>query len=131
MSIARLAERIEFVQSTLFEAGEVIALGNDRFLEIVEDIEHADGVICLGHVAEASAVGGAGVMVSYFTFYCRQPRCDLVDHEATIHALQAMDPSTVHDIASSVHDAILYTSMAAGLCFLPDISFFETESATL
>lgn len=93
-------------------------------MEIVEDIEHADGVIYLGRMNADGKRNGPGVIVSFFTFYVKHPTYDMVDHEATIVAIETMTAERREELSRRVHKEIQNISWAASLCFNPNVAFF-------
>jgi hypothetical protein len=115
----------EILQSAFFEPGQVIAMGPRAYMEIVADIEHADGVIFLGRVKDDGPRCGPGVLLVYFTYYLRLPTVDMVDHEATIAAIDAMDAERTQEMSRLVCQEIHRSSLAAGICFNPNVTFFE------
>lgn len=114
----------EVLRSDFFQPGDVLSMGGLTRMEIVEDVNHADGVIYLGRMNAEGVRSGPGVIAVFFTYYLKHPTFDLVDHEATILAIEQMTADRCEELSRSVHREIRTISWTASLCFNPNVVFF-------
>jgi hypothetical protein len=70
-----------------YQIGEAIRIHGNLFMEIVDRVEKADGIIVLGSIPNEDKTRRPSCICVLFTHYVRRPFLDVVDHAATVQHL--------------------------------------------
>lgn len=108
---------------SLYQPGSTIRIHRHLFLEVVDRVEKADGIVVLGMMPNEVAKRRPICLSVLFTHYYRKPYFDVVDHAETV--LRLTQPSeSIRRATERVFMIDLVTrSVASSLAMTPSVRY--------
>jgi hypothetical protein len=107
----------------LYKAGSTIRIHNNLFLEVVDRVEKADGIIVLGLVPNEIAKRRPICLSVLFTHYYRKQHFDVVDHAETVLRLTQPSEAIRHATERVFTIDLVTRSVAASLAMNPSVRY--------
>jgi hypothetical protein len=106
-----------------YRIGEALRIHRNLFLEIVDRVEKADGIIVLGKIPSEDKTRRPTCICVLFTHYVRRPYLDLVDHAATVTHLTNPSESVRRATERAFLMDLTTRSVAASLAYTPSVRY--------
>lgn len=113
---------VELCLSAYYSAGETIHVGGQLYLQVVDGVEKADGIVILGLV-ERSYQQRPACLAVLFTHYLRHPIVDRVDHAATIIHLSDPTERLRRESEHAFQMDMIKRSVASSLAYTPQLRY--------
>jgi hypothetical protein len=105
-----------------YHAGEAIRIHRNLFLEVVDRVEKADGIVVLGLLPREGHKRPACQCV-LFTHYYKQEHVDMVDHAVTVARLTFPTEATRLATERAFMMDLVSRSVTASLAYSPSVRY--------
>lgn len=107
----------------LYKAGSTIRIHRNLYLEIVDRVEKADGIIVLGLMPNEIPQRRPVCLSVLFTHYYRKPHFDAVDHAETVLRLSQPTESIRRTTERVFMIDLVTRSVASSLAMTPSVRY--------
>jgi hypothetical protein len=108
----------------LYDAGSTLCIHRNLYMEVVDTVEKADGIIVLGLMPNEVAKRRPICLGVLFTHYYRKSQFEAVDHAETVLRLSRPTESTRLATERAFMIDLVTRSVTASLAMSPSVRYF-------